>query len=199
MLMNKAVIVIRPRLMSPCICRYCPVSGAGVSRITRLRQSTLWPTTRLFFIRTISPFLSSSTQHPPAWNLLSHSGDGPTCWAQGTVKWRWSLFLSTVGCPLFVKSHQHTHTHTYKHRKALRCVGKYKKKQQANGTFNQEPLKFSSEHVKCCTQRYKIPMINTSCPTAKSILELCCIRSTKPHICRQSWRVKLRVYLLNAN
>lgn len=101
---------------------------------------------------------------------------------------------------LFFLSHTNTHELTNTStRKPLDVHANIKKRQQTNRTFSQVPLKFSSENAKCCTQTYKIPMINIACPTVKSIVELCCIGSTKPHICRQSWRVKPRLYLLKAN
>lgn len=65
MLMNKSVIVICPRLMSPCICCYCLVSRAGVSRITQLKLSAFGPSTLPFCITIIFLYLSPSTLHPP--------------------------------------------------------------------------------------------------------------------------------------
>lgn len=122
MLMNKAVIVIHPRLMSPCVCRYCLVSEAGVSRITQLKLSAFGPSTLLFFIRIIPPFLSSSTPHPPCrpTHPLPHEMYFLTpvmgrLAEHGEQRNRDDHSFSPQSGALFFLSHTNTHTHRDTH------------------------------------------------------------------------------------
>lgn len=169
--MNTAATVIRPRLMSPCICRYC-LDG----RVT-------YHTTQAECVQAIhSPlfYLLGSSLHPCRPPPCTHPSD-PLIHShmKCTFSLRWWADLLSTGnreiemitlslhtrVPTFCWGTP-THTHTYKHGKAFRCACKHKKKR--NRTFNRVPLKFSSEHVQRYTETYKIPLINTSCPTAKT-------------------------------
>lgn len=197
--MNKAVIVIRPRLMSPCVCRYCLVLGAGVSHITQLKQGKFRPYTLLFFIRIISLSLSSFHPSDPPIpyrdNALSHSG----WWADLLSTGNREIEMITLSLHSRAPSSSQR-THLNSHEKPETCMQAWNKKDSRRSAHLIKYLENPQANMlKRSTQTHKIPMINTSCPTAKSILELCCIRSTKPRICRQSWRVKPRLYLLNAN
>lgn len=147
MLMNKAVIVIRPRLMSPCVCRYCLVSGAGVSHITQLKRSALGPSTLLFFIRIISPALSSSTPQPPL--RPTHPLPNEMHFLTPVLGWLAEhgeqrdrddhSFFPPSGA-LFSSSHTDTQT---RESPEMRC----------NLQLHDEvPLKFSCEHVQRFTQ-----------------------------------------------
>lgn len=197
--MNKAVIVIRPRLMSPCVCRYCLVLGAGVSHITQLKQGKFRPYTLLFLLgSSLYPCRPSTPQthpSPTAINALSHSG----WWADLLSTGNREIEMITLSLHSRAPSSSQR-THLNSHEKPETCMQAWNKKDSRRSAHLIKYLENPQANMlKRSTQTHKIPMINTSCPTAKSILELCCIRSTKPRICRQSWRVKPRLYLLNAN